>query len=202
MAALEDFLPLIRQQISGPLDFMMTDAALEAAIMFCRESTLIRTEVNLDGVIADQSYTLTDLTNMLRPFKRLAVWDTSYEEPDYSRRHHCYPDLVAGIDYDVVSGNVITFRRDYTRARLLLAMEPVRGAATLPDLLYDEYAQTIAWGALERLFIMPGKPWTDEQRSAYYKARFTDGFRDAFRDALDNSPHTGFHNRVRRHEFF
>ncbi len=186
MAALEDFLPLIRQQISGPLDFMMTDAALEAAIVFCRESTLIRTEVNLDGVVARQSYTLTDLTNMLRPFKRLAVWDTSYEEPDYSRHHDCYPDLIAGVDYDVVSGNVITFRRDYAKARILLALEPVRGASVLPDLLYDEYAQAIAWGALERLFMMPGKPWTDEQRSAYYKARFTDGF----------------HNGVRRHEFF
>lgn len=202
MAAIEDFLPLIRQQISGPLDFMMTDAALEAAIMFCRESTLIRTEVNLDGVVAYQPYTLVDLTNMLRPFKRLAVWDTTTEDPSDPHRHHCYPNLIAGVNYEVISGNVITFRCSYTRARILLAMEPVRGATVVPDVLYDEYAQTIAWGALERLFIMPGKPWTDEQRSAYYKARFTDGFRDAFREALDNSPHTGFHNPVRRHEFF
>lgn len=202
MTALDDFLPLIRQQISGPLDFMMTDAALEAAIMFCRESTLIRTEVVLEGVVANQPYTLVDLTNMLRPFKRLAVWDTSDEDPLYPRRDRCYDNLVAGVNYEVTSGNSLTFYCNYTRARILLAMEPVRGATTVPDILFDEYAQTIAWGALERLFIMPGKPWTDEQRSAYYKARFTDGFRDAFREALDNSPHTGFHNPVRRHEFF
>lgn len=202
MASLDSFLPSIRQQISGPLDFMMTDAALEAAITFCRESTIIRSEVILDGVVAGQQYTLADPTSQLQPFKRLCVWDYSHEEPDWSRHYHCYPDLVAGVDYDVLAGNVLTFRTEYRRVKLLLAMRPVEGATEVPDILYDQYKVTIARGALQRLFMMPGKPWTDEQRSEYYKAYFTDGFRDAYREALDNSPHTGFHNPVRRRDFF
>lgn len=202
MTLLEAFLPAIRQQISGPLDFMMTDAALEAAITFCRESTIIRQEVILEGVTADQQYNLTDPLTQLQPFKRLSVWDYSYEEPDWSRNHHCYPDLISGVEYDVVSGNVLTFRKNYTKIKVLLAMRPIEGATEVPDILFDQYRTTIARGALEWLFMMPGKPWTDEQRSAYFKARFTDGFRDAYREALDNSPHTGFHNPVRRHEFF
>jgi len=202
MVSLSAFLPSIRQQISGPLDFMMTDAALEAAITFCRESTIVRQEVELDGVIAGQQYTLIDPLTQLQPFKRLNVWDYSYDYPDYTREYNCYPDLVAGIEYDVVSGNILTFRKDYSKIKVLLAMRPVEGATEVPDILLDQYKTTIARGALEWLYMMPGKPWTDEQRSAYFKARFTDGFRDAYREAIDNSPHTGFHNPVRRHEFF
>jgi len=85
MVSLNSFLPAIRQQISGPLDFMMTDAALEAAITFCRESTIVRQEVELDGVIAGQQYTLIDPLTQLQPFKRLNVclwYDNSFNRFD------------------------------------------------------------------------------------------------------------------------
>lgn len=202
MALLDAFLPLIRRQISGPLDFMMTDAALDAAIVFCRESTLIQTEVVLDGVTPGQQYSLLDLSLQLRPNKILAVFDAT-NQPSDEWLGPCdhLPQLCSGTEYSMLTGNTIKFRKAYGRIRLLVSVEPVQGADEVPDILADEYAQSVAYGALERLYMMPGKPWTDEQRSAYYKARFTDGFREAYRQAVDSSPWTGFHNPVRRHEF-
>lgn len=197
MAQLEEFLPLVRQQINGPIDFMMTDAVLQAAIVFCRESTIVRSVVNLEGVVADQPYTLTDPTGQLRAFRRLSVYDKS------SSDRRCDWDwLEAGCQYDVIDSNTITFRSNMNKAIMHLALCPTNKATEVPDVLLNEYQEAIAYGALERLFIMPGKPWTDEQRSAYYKARFTDGFRDALREVLESTHDTGFHNAVRRRDYY
>lgn len=45
----------------------------------------------------------------------------------------------------------------------------------VPDFYLYQYAETIAAGALHRLFIMPQQPFTDEARAAHYYSRFTDG---------------------------
>lgn len=202
MVPLDSFLPIIRRQISGPLDFMMTDAALEAAITFCRESMLIRYPFLLEGIVAGQPYTIIDLPAGLRPFKILALNDLTDERPEATLSYCGYPELTSGVDYELTDGNIYTFRQAYSKVRVLLAFTPTYDATEVPDVLLNDYSKTIACGALEQLYIMPGKPWTDEQRSSYYKARFTDGFRDAFRVAIERSPQTGFHNPVRRHEFF
>lgn len=44
MAALDVFLPSVRRHINGPLEIMMRQSLLEAAIAFCRESMFCRQE--------------------------------------------------------------------------------------------------------------------------------------------------------------
>ncbi|MEI7215255.1 hypothetical protein WCT97_21855 [Pectobacterium versatile] len=110
--------------------------------------------------------------------------------------------LIAGVDFTVVSANHIVATRHFGRIVILFAVEPRRTADAVPDALADDYADVIAAGALEDLYLMPGKPWSDPQRAAYFRSLFTDGYRRAYRDALDNSPITGFHNPVRKHEFY
>ncbi|MFJ5346693.1 hypothetical protein [Pectobacterium parvum] len=187
MASLDAFLPAIRKHISGPLDFMMRQSALEAAITFCRESLV------LTAVESGVTLTLTESLEV-KCVKRLLVTDIS--NPDDPAV------LVAGVDFTVISANHVAFTRPFGCIIILFAVEPRRNVDTVTDALADDYTDVIAAGALEDLYLMPGKPWSDPQRAAYFRSLFTDGYRRAYRDALDNSPITGFHNPVRKHEFY
>ncbi|MNG55940.1 hypothetical protein D3C79_140120 [compost metagenome] len=198
MASLDVFLPAIRRHISGPLEIMMRQSVLEAAIAFCRESLFCREELTLTNVAPGTMYALTD-SSLVKCVKRLRVTDLS----EQLRR----PDepgtvLVAGIDFNVISANHISFVRPFEKVTALFAIEPRRNVTEVPDALSDDYLDVIAAGALNDLFMMPGKPWSDPQRAGYFNAQFTEGYRRAFRDALDNSPITSFYNPVRTHEFY
>ncbi|WP_145526103.1 hypothetical protein [Yersinia rohdei] len=198
MATLDAFLPTIRKHISGPLDIMMKQAALEAAITFCRESLLCRDVVTYNNVTLGVTYILTD-SEQVKCVKRLQVLDLTRQVSNSSSPGNL---LTAGIDFTVKSANQIIFNQPFTKVTVDFAIEPKRDVTEVPDVLADDYADVIAIGALEDLFIMPGKPWTDPQRSQYFGARFVDGYRRAFREALDNFPVTAFNNPVRQHEFF
>ncbi len=196
MVALDAFFPAIRKHISGPLELMMKQAVLDAVITFCRESLSCRDAVNFKEVIPDIAYRLTEVKG-LKCIKRLRVLDIT--QPT---RHWPGEMLMVGRDFTAKSANDITFKHAFHHVTVDFAVEPRRDAHDVPDLLYDDHQDVIAMGALEDLFIMPGKPWTDPQRSHHFGVRFVEGYRRAFREALDNSPITAFHNPVRQHEFF
>ncbi|MBS0056962.1 hypothetical protein [Yersinia sp. Marseille-Q3913] len=198
MATLDAFLPIIRKHISGPLDIMMKQAALDAAITFCRESLFCRDAVTFNDVTPGMTYILTE-SELVKCVRRLRVSDLTNQVS-----HASAPGvmLTAGSEFAVKSANQIIFNQPFTKVSVDFAIEPKRDVTEVPDVLADDFADVIAIGALEDLFIMPGKPWTDPQRSQYFGTRFIDGYRRAFRDALDNSPITAFNNPVRQHEFF
>ncbi|CAI1577387.1 hypothetical protein [Serratia proteamaculans] len=198
MAALDVFLPAIRRHISGPLEIMMRQSVLESAIEFCRESLFCREELILADATPGTTYALTE-SSLVKCVKRLRVIDLS----EQLRR----PDepgavLVAGIDFNVMSANHIAFVRPFEKVAVLFAIEPRRSVTDVPEALADDYLDVIAAGALNDLFMMPGKPWSDPQRAGFFNAQFVEGYRRAFRDALDNSPFTSFYNPVRKHEFY
>ncbi|WP_145517453.1 hypothetical protein [Yersinia mollaretii] len=188
MATLDAFLPLIRKHISGPLEMMMTQAARDAAITFCRESLFCRDAVTFDQVIPEATYRLTE-SKQVKSIKWLRVMDVAQW-------------LRAGIDFTAPCANEIRFHQPLTRVTVDFVIEPRRGATEVPEVLLADYAEVIAMGALEDLLIMPGKPWTDPPRSHYFGQRFVEGYRRAFRVALENSPIAAFNNPVRQHEFF
>lgn len=198
MASLNVFLPAIRRHINGPLEIMMRQSVLEAAIAFCRESMFCREALTLTNVAPGATYALTD-SSLVKCVKRLRVTDLSEQ---LRRADAPAPVLVAGIDFNVISANHITFVRPFEKVAVLFAIEPRRSVTEVPDVLADDYLDVIAAGALNDLYMMPGKPWSNPNRAGYFNAQFIEGYRRAFRDALENSPITTFYNPIRKHEFY
>lgn len=56
--------------------------------------------------------------------------------------------------------------------RLHVALKSSQNAGTLPGVMSEQYANYIAHGALASLYGMPGQPWSDPTRSAYYRVLF------------------------------
>jgi hypothetical protein len=188
----EIFLPIVRRHITGPLEIMMKAAVVEAAIIFCRNSKYLVDSKTLTGVIDGQSITVCDNDN-LKSSDLNSIVDGDGKL------------LSGGIDYIAISANQLTAKRDITSMTIGYNVEPVQSASSLPKPLYDDHAETIAFGAARLLYLQPGMPWTDAKRSQLYDSEFTEGYRRAARFRLAQSNEliqSEFSNPVRTRGFF
>lgn len=55
---------------------------------------------------------------------------------------------------------------------MVLALQPSRSSTSFPDWIADQYAESLASGALSRLMLMPGKAWSDGQTGLFHKDKF------------------------------
>lgn len=189
MAELNEFLPDIRKQISGPLNLMMTEASLRAAMTFCRESLACRRTVMFSPVVAGVSYPLLSEDENVRCTRIIRIVTPEQQE------------LFVGPDLSVSADDCLRFNENHSTISVLIAVTPLESATSVPDELL-RYQEVIADGALELLFMQDKKPWYDPQRAQYFREKFVDGFRRAYRDALNTSPYSPFRNPVRRQGFF
>ena len=76
-----------------------------------------------------------------------------------------------------------------------LVFQPARAAETLPDWLYEQYADVLGWGALVRLLLNPGLPCHSPALAAAYQTQFEQGLFRASRQS--GKSFTRAPNRVR-----
>ena len=82
---------------------------------------------------------------------------------------------------------------------LIAAHAPTRAATRVADVLYDDYAEDIAAGAVARLLLMPAQPFTNPVLAAPYRKQFRDAVTSAAtRARLGMGPAT---SRVRSNAF-
>ncbi|BEH99050.1 hypothetical protein [Edwardsiella ictaluri] len=193
MVRADIFLPAIRRGIDGPLEMMMREALLSAAIRFCRESLVSRETLQFGAAQAGLTLSLAPADTALIFSRLLSV--TSRQSPNIAVA------LWPGVDF-TVEADQLRLLCPVAALRVRMATEPAPGATELPDAL-EAYQEALAAGALMQLYMMAGKPWSDAQRADYYRLRFVDGYREAFRSSSEVAPYeTGFHNPTRRHAFF
>lgn len=188
----EIFLPVVRRHITGPLEIMMKAAVVEAAIIFCRNSKYLVDSKTLTGVIAGQAITVCTDDN-LKSSDLNSIVDGDGKI------------LSGGIDYIAISANQLKANRDITSMTIGYNVEPIQSASSLPKPIYDDHAETIAFGAARILYLQPGMPWTDSKRAQLYDAEFTEGYRRAARFRLSQSNElvqSEFSNPVRARGFF
>lgn len=188
----EIFLPIVRRHITGPLEIMMKAAVVEAAIIFCRNSKYLVDSKTITGVIAGQAITVCD--------------DDNLKSSDLNSIVDGVGELLSGgIDYIAISANQLKAKRDITSMTIGYNVEPIQSASLLPKPIYDDHAETIAFGAARILYLQPGMPWTDAKRSQLYDTEFTEGYRRAARFRLAQSNEliqSEFSNPVRARGFF
>lgn len=68
-------------------------------------------------------------------------------------------------------------------ARMWLALKPLRGATEMDEQAFNELEDLFVWCALETLFSMPGKEWTNPDYAVYYGNKFREGYLEKKRRA-------------------
>lgn len=187
MIRLSEFLPGIRREISGPLNIMMTDAARQSAITFCRESLCCRRTLVLNPA-AGEVCPLVGQDDPVTCVRILRIFSPSGE-------------LFPGADVQLRAGSRVCFTDSHEWVELTFAFAPRADASQVPDALQDNEA-VIVDGALSGLFMQTGKPWQDTARGLYFQTRFIEGYRRVYRETLEMSPVSPFRNPVRRQRFY
>ncbi len=68
-------------------------------------------------------------------------------------------------------------------ARMWLALKPLRTATEIDEQAFNELEDLFVWGALETLFSMPGKEWTNPDYAVHYGNKFREGYLEKRRRA-------------------
>lgn len=75
---------------------------------------------------------------------------------------------------------------------LYVVLVPQRDSRMIPDHIGEEWRDAIVHGALSRLLLQSGKPWTSPEKAAYHKHEFALAVRNARQEAASDSwaPHS------------
>lgn len=67
--------------------------------------------------------------------------------------------------------------------RMWMALKPLRSATEMDTQAFEELADLFVWCALETLFSMPNKPWTNPDYAVHYGNKFREGYLEKRRRA-------------------
>lgn len=68
-------------------------------------------------------------------------------------------------------------------ARMWLALKPTRSATGMDEQAFNELEDLFVWGALESIFSMPNKPWTNPEYAVHYGGKFKEDYLEKKRRA-------------------
>ncbi len=163
------FVTTVLRDVPGCPNALIKEEVLSSAIEFC-ESSGIYTAKLTESVLKDaESLTITVPANTgLVEINNIVV--------DGIATYEIYADGTT-IDFD---GKAIS---DYDMD-VYVSLKPLRSATELPDILYNDWYQTIAAGAKAKLMVMPEKPWTNPKFAGLHSGVFEDGAKSAMRKAF------------------
>lgn len=197
----DELIPLVRQRVSGPLDSIIRNAVVRAAIDFCKRSALVHFERQFGVVVAGQTVSFAKASSI----NRQARQDVREPQVTGSVIHSITAGgeiLTPGTQYHVQSAESIRFLVGCADVVIVGAIEPLPSATLIPAALVEGYSEGLADGAAAILQLQPGKPWTNPELAQLNQSRFNDAVRDAYRFRVEQSPNARISNPVRRREFF
>ena len=177
---LDEVLP---QLAADPSDPVTENAIKRAVIEFCSSSWIWRYLPDpIDVVAGEANYTLeppagADVatlidaqfnTTPLDPRSttwldhEIPGWRTLRKTPKYFTQVDTEEIILAAVpDISMTGGLTMT-----------LALQPSQRASDFPRWIFNNYIYDLANGAIAKLMLMPGQPWTDLQGGADRRARF------------------------------
>jgi hypothetical protein len=181
MAALTDFLPEVMPYVPG-CSVPLAIKQLRAICMdFCGVAPIVQAVIDpIDLVAGEPEYDIdtpngTDVTLILSAtFQRTPLRVLGIGDADFLNAH-----LTMGTPSGLKQAAGNTFRLDVAPAcdmaqalSLLVATKPKRNANAVADVLLNDYAYDIGQGAIGRLLLIPGQPFSAPANAFVYTANY------------------------------
>lgn len=173
-------LPAVRGCDTDVVDFHIREAAIE----FCRRSQCWKQEIPITPVADQPSYLIPlptgAVASLLLRFTLININGIAFDSyglvaPERGREldreyvYSCYAYLSDdGLTLTVqpvpsaIDGQLVPY----------LSLKPARAATSIPDFIFEQYADSIAAGALAKLLDMPKTNWRDAGKAATSHAKF------------------------------
>lgn len=193
MSALyESFFPYVLPEVPGVAEPVAILAIRNACIEFCEKSLIITRDH--DPITVKQNIVDYDLepptgyvvikiqqawldNNKLTPMAPDVVRDASV----YNRLFAAYqsapstPQAYLQKEERTVSVWPLPDKQYTYGLTLRVALKPTRASTSIEDVVFEDYAETIASGALSKLMASAGKPYTNLEMAGVHKSLFQQG---------------------------
>lgn len=191
-ATYEDFFPNILPEVPGVAEVVAANAVRNAVIEFCEKSLILQRDhdpITIKKNIVD--YDLEPPTGYI-VVKVMKAWLENNEltalAPDFVREASVYNRLFSS--YEANTDRPRAYLQKDERSisvwgvpdqnypsglTLRVALKPTRASESVESVILEDYAETIASGALYRLMMSAGKPYTNAELAAVHKGLFQQG---------------------------
>lgn len=164
MADLSGIAKLVRIATPGCPDPLIDDAIIDAAIDFCRRTRAVTESLSLSTVVGQAAYPLATSAgtraSRVQRVERGTIPLSESSKPVFDANHHLRAAGVASHYYLDDDSLVLGPIPDAVDTLVLsVVVEPVIGATTVPDVLYNDWRRVIASGAKAILLATPKVPW-------------------------------------------
>ena len=175
-----DFAPFIRPEVQGCPDFLLERAVRDAATDFCRRTDVYLAEpeyIQISAGVNEYSVTIptgTELNHIVDIYNdNVALNPVSFTEllkrlGDENTRGT--PKFYAQRDNKDFYLAPIPAEKD--TLRVLYSLKPTSSSTSIPDTIGKEYREIISHGALFRLQMMAGQPFSNPNFGAINRDRF------------------------------
>lgn len=163
------FIPRIQAAISGIDVEMAAQYIVDAAISFARDSRVLQDTISISLIHGQDSYRIDTPYTISEVVSSRSYLDTPCE---------IFASRVADIDVYVDEGVLYVSPTPAEgqvsgAVELIVAMAPKRSASTLPEVLYEDWAEAITFLALAKLYLLPDASWynlgASRENNAWYK---------------------------------
>lgn len=215
MATYEQFFPNILPEVPGAAEILVENAVRNAVIEFCEKSLILQRDHDpitlIEGIV---DYDLDPPTGYLC-VKVMKAWLENNElnplAPDFVREAAVYNRLFSS--YEKANSTPRAYLQKDERTisvwsppeqkyanglTLRVALKPTRAATEVEDVVYEDYAEIIASGALSRLMMSAGKPYTNVEMAAVHKGLFQQGINVARQRASHGQVRSNLRVQLRR----
>lgn len=203
MTPLDGFLPLIRGRLPGCPETLLRDAALAAAIEFCKRTQLLTQTVEVEVVAGEPAVTLYPDSDV--HWEVLSVWRGSSHLTGLNRREFVLQNLgqdTGAPGYYYLEGDRTLVLGPLPDANetlsALVTLRPKDTATRVADALYSDFREVIAAGA---------RAWVRRNHGEWSEPSLEGQDRQLFEHAIHNQNirrargGTGVALRVRSHSF-
>ncbi|MGY3909055.1 hypothetical protein ACW5XW_07400 [Aeromonas piscicola] len=199
-------IPLVRQRVlhlphTEGADALVHSYLIEAAIIFCKESTLVHMERHFDEVLEGQTVSFARASSI----NRQARQDVQEPQVTGSVLHRITAGgtiLTPGMHYHAQSAESIRFLAKLNNVCIVGAIEPLPAATLIPFALVEDYAHELACGVAYLMQQLQAKAWTNHELAQLNRRKFYDGIRAAYRFRIEQTESARVHNPVRKRNFF
>lgn len=192
MASYEAFFPYVLPEVIGAPEPVVVLAVRSACVEFCEKSLILTRDHDPVTVLANiVDYDLEPPTGYL-VVKVQQAWIENNKisplAPDFVRDASVYNRLFASYQsapstptaYLQKDERTITIwpvpdRKLPNGLTMRVALKPTRASETIDDVIFEEYAEAIAAGALARLMSSAGKPYTNLDMAVVNQSKFMQG---------------------------
>lgn len=192
MTELDAFLPNIRLYAPGVADPTAYFAIRQAAIEFCERSRAWRFDDEFNVTVDDAEALYAPAKSVIHDIDGVWFDGTKLKPKTPVQLDTLVPTWRSGATKAETKPLYVTQTAPNTIAlvpfqaghvKLALFLKPAQDADTLPDFLADQHRETIAWGALGRILLIPNQSFTNPDMGA--------AFGQAFQQKLDGKSTLG-----------